>query len=121
MLSGEQMLQRILSDLIRVEGINAAIVVGTDGFVIEQVSQTNVDMDALGAMASTSFGVSMALGSKLCKGNCEHVLVELEQGPIMLTLVSQHEILAVMAAKDVNLGRIRFEMIKYKDRIAAAL
>ena len=121
MFIGEQMLQRILRDLIRVEGINAAIVVGSDGFVIEHISHVNVDTDALGAMASTSFGMSVAMGSQLCRGNCEHVLVELEHGPILLTLVSQNNILAVMATKGANLGRIRYEMKKFKDRFAAAL
>ena len=115
------MLQRVLRDLIKVEGINTAVVVGSDGFVIEHISQTNVDTDALGAMASTSFGMSVAMGNHLRKGNCECVLVELERGPIMLTLVSRNEILAIMAAKGANLGRIRYEMKRYKDLIAAAL
>lgn len=121
MLLGKHMLQRVLRELIKTEGINTAVVVGADGFVIEHVSQINVDADALGAMASTSYGMSVAMGSLLSKGNCEHVLVELEHGPILLTLVSKNEILAVMAAKGANLGRIRYEMKKYKDRIAAAL
>lgn len=116
-----QMLQKILSDLIKVKGINAAFIIGIDGFVIEHISNVKVDTDALGAMASTSANASIKIGRELGKGNCEQILVELEHGPIMISSVSQNEILAVVADKSANLGRIRHELKMYKDRIAVAL
>jgi len=73
------MLKRILGDLAKVEGVNAAAIVGRDGFVIEHVANIQVDMDALGAMASTSVGTSEAMGIELGKGNFEQVMVELEK------------------------------------------
>ncbi|WP_424358025.1 roadblock/LC7 domain-containing protein [Methanocella sp. MCL-LM] len=115
------MLKRILSDLIKVEGVSAAAIVGRDGFIIEHVSNIQMDVDALGAMASTSVGTSEAMGIELSKGNFEQVLVELEKGPIMLSLVTTNEILAIVAEPGSNLGRIRYEVKKNKDRIAAAL
>ncbi|AFC98881.1 putative distant relative of homeotic protein bithoraxoid [Methanocella conradii HZ254] len=115
------MLKRILGDLAKVEGVNAAAIVGRDGFIIEHVANIQVDMDALGAMASTSVGTSEAMGIELGKGNFEQVLVELEKGPIMLSLISQNEILAIVAEHGANIGRIRYEVKKNKDRLAAAL
>ena len=47
--------------------------------------------------------------------------MELEKGPIMLSLISQNEILAIVAEHGSNIGRIRYEVKKNKDRIAAAL
>jgi predicted regulator of Ras-like GTPase activity (Roadblock/LC7/MglB family) len=115
------MLERILSDLARVEGVNIAALVGRDGFIIEHVANIKVDADALGAMASTSVGTSEAIGLELGKGNFEQVLIELENGPIILSLISQDEILAIIAQQGANIGRIRYEVKKNKDRIAAAL
>ncbi len=115
------MLKRILGDLAKVEGVNAAAVVGRDGFIIEHVANIQMDVDALGAMASTSVGTSEAMGIELGKGNFEQVLVELEKGPIMLSVISQNEILAIVAEHGSNIGRIRYEVKKNKDRIAAAL
>jgi hypothetical protein len=115
------MLKRILGDLVKVEGVSAAAVVGRDGFIIEHVTNMKMDVDALGAMASTSVGTSEAMGIELNKGNFEQVLVELEKGPIMLSLVTQNEILAIVAEPGSNLGRIRYEVRKNKDRIVAAL
>ncbi len=121
MLVDEYMLQKLLSDLIKIEGINAAVMIGSDGYVIEHLSNNKIDHDAVGAMASTSIGMSVTMGQHLGKGNCEHVLIELEHGPILLTLVNKNEILVIVAAKGANVGRIRYEMKKNKDRIAAAL
>lgn len=115
------MLKRILSDLSKVEGVNAAAVVGRDGFIIEHVANIQMDVDALGAMASTSVGTSEAMGIELGKGNFEQVLVELEKGPIILSLVTENEILAIVAESGSNIGRIRYEVKKNKDRISAAL
>lgn len=115
------MLKRILSDLVKVEGVSAAAVVGRDGFIIETVSNIPMDADALGAMASTSVGTSEAMGIELGKGNFEQVLVELEKGPILLSLITQNEILAIIAEPGANIGRIRYEVKKNKDRITAAL
>ncbi len=117
----EAMLKRILGDLVKVEGVSAAAVVGRDGFIIEHISNIQMDVDALGAMASTSVGTSEAMGIELNKGNFEQVLVELEKGPILLSLVTTNEILAVVAEPGSNVGRIRYEVKKNKDRIAAAL
>jgi len=115
------MLHRILADMVKLEGVNVVAVVGRDGFVIEHMSNIKMDADALGAMASTSVGTSEAMGLELGKGGFDQVLVELENGPIMLSLISENEILAIVAAKGSNIGRIRYEARKNKDRIVAAL
>jgi uncharacterized protein len=115
------MLKRILSDLAKVEGVSGAAIVGRDGFIIEHVSNMTMDVDALGAMASTSVGTSEAMGIELGKGNFEQVLVELEKGPVILSLVTENEILAIVAEAGANIGRIRYEVKKNKDRISAAL
>ena len=115
------MLKRILSDLLKVDGVSAVAVLGRDGFIIENVSNVTMDADALGAMASTSIGTSEAMGIELKKGSIEQVLVELENGPILLSLVTGDEILAIVAETGCNVGRIRYEVKKNKERIAAAL
>ena len=59
------------------EGVSAAVVVGRDGFVIESAVSGKVDIEALGAMASTGLGTSEAMGSTLGKGELLQMLVEL--------------------------------------------
>ena len=115
------MLKQILSDFLRLDGVTAAVVVGRDGFVIESAESGDIDTEALGAMASTGMGTSEAMGSELGKGEMIQMLVELDDGPILLSPLSEDELIAIVAEKKVNIGRIRYELKKNRGRIIAAL
>ena len=115
------MLKTLLEEFLRVEGISAAVVVGRDGFVIESAVSGKIDIEALGAMASTGLGTSEAMGSTLEKGELSQMIVELEKGPILLSPLSPDELIAIVADTSANIGRIRYELKKNKQRIVAAL
>jgi predicted regulator of Ras-like GTPase activity (Roadblock/LC7/MglB family) len=121
LLSGEKMLKPLLEEFLKVEGVSAAVVVGRDGFVIESAVSGKVDIEALGAMASTGLGTSEAMGNTLGKGELLQMLVELEKGPIILSPLSADELIALVADTTANVGRIRYELKKNKERIVAAL
>lgn len=115
------MLKEILGEFLNVEGVSAAVVVGRDGFVIESATSGKMDIDALGAMASTGIGTSEAMGKELGKGELTQMLVELDKGPIIVSPLSKDELIAIVADTTANLGRIRYEVKKNKERLIAAL
>lgn len=115
------MLKQILGEFLKLEGVSAAVVVGRDGFVIESAVSGKMDIDALGAMASTGMGTSEAMGKELGKGEISQMLVELERGPILMSPLSPDEIIAIVADGVANVGRIRYELKKNKERLTAAL
>jgi predicted regulator of Ras-like GTPase activity (Roadblock/LC7/MglB family) len=115
------MLKQILGEFLKIEGVSAAVVVGRDGFVIESAVSGKMDIDALGAMASTGMGTSEAMGKELGKGEISQMLVELEKGPIIMSPLSPDEIIAIVADGIANVGRIRYELKKNKERLTAAL
>jgi hypothetical protein len=110
-----------LGEFLNLEGVSAAVVIGRDGFVIESAMSGRIDIDALGAMASTGIGTSEAMGRELGKGQLTQMLVELENGPIILSPLSKDELIAIVAENASNLGRIRYELKKNKERLVAAL
>jgi predicted regulator of Ras-like GTPase activity (Roadblock/LC7/MglB family) len=118
---GKEMLKPLLEEFLKVEGVSAAVVVGRDGFVIESAVSGKVDIEALGAMASTGLGTSEAMGNTLGKGELSQMLVELEKGPIILSPLSVDELIAIVADTTANIGRIRYELKKNKVRLIAAL
>ena len=65
----------LLEEFLKVEGVSAAVVVGRDRFVIESAVSGKVDIEALGAMASTGLGTSEAMGNTLGKGELYQMLV----------------------------------------------
>jgi uncharacterized protein len=121
LLGGAHLLKPLLEEFLKVEGVSAAVVVGRDGFVIESAVSGKVDIEALGAMASTGLGTSEAMGNTLGKGELSQMLVELEKGPIILSPLSADELIAIVADTTANIGRIRYELKKNKERIVAAL
>ena len=118
---GQEMLKPLLEEFLKLEGVSAAVVVGRDGFVIESAVSGKVDIEALGAMASTGLGTSEAMGKTLGKGELSQMLVELEKGPIILSPLSVDELIAIVADTTANIGRIRYELKKNKERLIAAL
>ena len=117
----KRMLKPLLEEFLKIEGVSAAVVIGRDGFVIESAVSGKVDIEALGAMASTGLGTSEAMGVTLGKGELSQMLVELEKGPIILSPLSADELIAIVADTTANIGRIRYELKKNKERLIAAL
>ncbi len=77
----QTLLKPILNEFLKIDGVSAAVIAGTDGFVIESAVSGKFDIEALAAMASTGLGTSGAMGSSLEKGLLAQMLVELEKGP----------------------------------------
>ena len=107
--------EAIIGGISKIEGVSAAVVIGRDGFVIESAVSGKVDIEALGAMASTGLGTSEAMGTTLGKGELSQMLVELEKGPIILSPLSPDELIAIVADTTTNIGRIRYELKKNKE------
>jgi predicted regulator of Ras-like GTPase activity (Roadblock/LC7/MglB family) len=115
------MLKHLLEEFLKVESVSAAVVVGRDGFVIESAVSGEVDLEALGAMASTGLGTSETMGLTLEKGDLYQMLVELQKGPVLLSPLSSDELIAIVADGSSHIGRIRYELKKNRERIIAAL
>ncbi len=102
------MLKQILGEFLNLEGVSAAAVVGSDGFVIESAVSGKMDIDALGAMTSTGIGTSEAMGKELGMRELNLLLVEPDKGPIIGSPLSKDELIAIVAENASNLGRIRY-------------
>jgi predicted regulator of Ras-like GTPase activity (Roadblock/LC7/MglB family) len=61
------------------------------------------------------------MGKELGKGEISQMLVELEKGPIIMSPLSPDEIIAIVADSIANVGRVRYELKKNKERLIAAL
>lgn len=111
-----------LRDLVNVEGINTAVVVGRDGFVIEGVTDgTNMDIEAIGAVISTGIGSAEMMGRELNVGVMSQGMVEYKNGIIVMSFLGLDAILAVVADLNANLGNVRYQVKKRSPEIQATL
>ena len=112
----------LLSELVKVEGINAAVVVGRDGFVIEgTTSGGRLDIEAVGAVISTGIGSSEVMGEALKVGEMTQAMVEYKEGVIVMGLLGRKAILAVVADSKANLGNVRYQLKQRGPEIERAL
>jgi predicted regulator of Ras-like GTPase activity (Roadblock/LC7/MglB family) len=115
-------LKDILTELVEVQGIHSAVVVGRDGFVIEGVTRgAGLDADAVGAVISTGVGSSEVMGMELVVGDMTQGMFEYSNGLIVITLLGVDAILAVVADLKANLGNVRFQLKKRAPLIEEAL
>jgi len=115
-------LKELLNELIHIEGINTAVLVGRDGFVIEGlVSAGRLDAEAIGAVISTGIGSSEVMGRELQVGDLEQTMVEFKDGIIVVNLVGENAILAVVADLKTPLGNVRYQVKKRLPQIIEAL
>jgi predicted regulator of Ras-like GTPase activity (Roadblock/LC7/MglB family) len=114
-------LRQVLTELVKTDGINTAVVVGRDGFVLEGVSERSaLDTEAVGAIISTGIGSAEVMGGELRVGTMTQSMFEYNDGVIVLCLAGE-AILAVVADPKANLGMVRFQVKKRAPEIAKAM
>ena len=113
--------KQILTALTTINGINTAVCVGRDGFVIDSSAPMNTDVDAIGAMVSTGLGSAESVGKELNVGKLTQAMMEYKDGVIVMTAIGLDAILAVVAQESASLGNVRMQVKKRKRDLEAIL
>jgi len=113
--------KQILTALTTVDGINTAVCVGRDGFVIDSAASAGTDVDAIGAMVSTGLGSAESVGNELNVGKLTQAMMEYDNGVIVMTAIGVDAILAVVAEDNASLGNVRMQVKKRKRDLEAIL
>lgn len=114
-------LKDVLMDLVKVEGVIAALVVGRDGFVVEGLTtEEAVDLEALGAIVASNLAAADSMGREMGRGSLRSLLLEYDDGPVAVGPAGPDAVLVVAGGRQANLGRIRLEM-RRNSQLAAAL
>jgi predicted regulator of Ras-like GTPase activity (Roadblock/LC7/MglB family) len=100
----------ILNEFERnVPEIQATAIVSTDGLVIASRLPEQVEEDRVGAMGAAILSISSRSGEELARGEMERVLIEGEEGYILIRSIGEDAILVALAEKDVRLGMLFYE------------
>lgn len=110
-------LKGLLTEFTNIPGVNTACLVGRDGFLLQSVALSGVDAEMVGAIASSGFGASEAMGNQLQKGQMAMTMVEYVNGPVMFSPVGKEAFLVIIADRDANLGMIRLKIKKHSREI----
>ncbi len=103
------------------EDIEASACISSDGYTMAAVLGQGVDPDRFGAMCASLLALAHRAAQEIQRGNLKLVLVEGEQGVMLLVQAGPDAILAVAAKPGKNLGKIFLDSRKMALKILSVL
>ena len=101
--------------------IEASACISSDGFSLASVLSHDVDPDRYSAMCASLLALANRAAQEIQRGDLKLVLVEGEQGVMLLVQAGQNSILAVAAKPSRNLGMIFISAKKFALKIIDTL
>lgn len=115
-------LKNLLVDFIHVEGVQAAVVISRDGFVIEGESNgMQLDHEAVGAVVSVGIGSSAVMANELHVGEIAQTMFECAKGTVVVAFLGANALLALVSDATANIGNLRYQLKRRLPAIEAAL
>jgi len=107
---------KILEGLNKTTGINGSMIVGQDGIVIAADLNTQLQDEAVGALAASIVSTVKKSMERLSDEDLKQITVEASKGKLFLTDVGIG-ILAVTTDPQVNVGMVRLEIKNAAEKI----
>lgn len=101
--------------------IEASACISSDGYSMASVLGEGVDADRFGAMCASLLALAHRAAQEIQRGNLKLVLVEGEQGVMLLVQAGSDAILAVAAKPSKNLGMIFLDSKKIAQKLLGVL
>lgn len=101
------------------EGVEAAIVLGRDGLLIDSQTVPGLDADDVAARIPPIVGPADELGEAAGRGELLTAVLEHRGGIAIVSAVSAEAILFVLLTPQANVGQLLFELRRNRDHIAA--
>jgi uncharacterized protein len=112
-----------IRDLVRVisqrEGVEAAVVLGADGLLIEGRTAQDLDGEHLAALAPAIVAASEAFGQTASRGGFVTAVLEFERGVVLVSSLTSDALLLVMLHPSANVGSLLFELRRHRANIAS--
>lgn len=111
------MLEKVLSDLKKVGGVEASAAASRDGLLMKAVIPIGQHAETFAAMSATMLGAAETATTELGKGLPERVIVESEHGKLIATGAGPKALLIVLTSPDAGLGLILVELEKAAKKV----
>ncbi len=103
-------------------GVIAAIAVSADGLLMAVSSDLpQQDADRLAAISSAVLGLANGVSDSYPMGPPDKIIIEMQQGYLLVCTISIGCSLGVLATKQAGLGAIAYEMAVFANRASSVL
>jgi len=110
-----KMINKILQDLNKTQGIEASALLSRDGLLISSTMEQNADTFA--AMSATMFGAAVIASEEFGKGYPDRVIVETNNVKLIASGAGPKAMIIVLARDDSTLGQILMDLSIASNRI----
>jgi predicted regulator of Ras-like GTPase activity (Roadblock/LC7/MglB family) len=101
------------------EGVDAAIVLGRDGLLIDSQLAPGLEAEDIAARIPSIIGSADELGVATNRGELLTAVLEHKTGLAIVSVLSNEAILLVLVTPRANIGQLLFELRRNREHIAA--
>lgn len=101
------------------DGVDAAVILGRDGLLIDSHVAPGVDAEAIAARIPSIVSPADDVGQAVGHGSLLTAVLEYEQGHAIISAMSAEALLLVLARPGANLGQLLHELRRHRASIAA--
>jgi predicted regulator of Ras-like GTPase activity (Roadblock/LC7/MglB family) len=101
------------------EGVEAAVILGRDGLLIDSQSIPGLDAEDLAARIPAIIGPADELGAAASRGPLTTAVLEHRDGLAVVSVVSTDAVLVGLVRPHGNIGQLLFELRRNREHIAA--
>jgi uncharacterized protein len=111
----------VVDAFARRDGVEAVIILGSDGLPIASRTPAGLDAEALAALIPNVLRACRQLGSSASGGALDMGVLAFEGRAAVVSNLSAQATLLVLAAPQANIGPLLFDLKRYRAEIAGLL
>ncbi len=112
-------IRELVTALAAREGVEAAVVLGRDGLVIDASSAVGADVEAMAAMVPSVLGAAEEFGANGGNGELRTGILEYADRVAIVSALSADAALLVLARPTANLASLLYELRSNREHIAS--
>ena len=101
------------------DGVQAALVLGRDGLLIDSEANAGVDTEQIAAYVPAILQSADELGAGAAVGSLRTAVLELETGLAVLSAMSDEVVLLVLLRTDANVGALLYDLRRHRAGLGA--
>ncbi|HEY7878531.1 MAG TPA: roadblock/LC7 domain-containing protein [Gemmatimonadaceae bacterium] len=109
----------LVSALRQRDGVEAAVVLGRDGLLIDSQTEPTVDAERVAALIPSIVAAADDYGTHDGRGALATAILEFAQGIAIISVLTSDAILVVLTRPTASLGPLLFELRRNRENIAA--
>ena len=114
-------IRELVAAIARREGVEAAVLLGIDGVVIDGRSAPGFDVDQLAAHVPRIVSAAQELGAAGTQGAIITAVIEYERGVALVSSLARDTLLLVMVHSSANIGPLLFDIRRHRGHMASVV